>query len=176
VRAEHAGPAENGEKVRLDFAERFSNDGRPGDQHKVKGLRHGMLVESKNLPQHPARAIPFDGIADVPAGDDANAGGRAGEHGLPIGHHAALGHSFALRFDSCKITSLFDAPVLGQPERKRGRPGHGLAGRSNRCQSFASFAAPIGEDGASAFAGVAIEKAVLPLAAGFGRLICSFHV
>jgi hypothetical protein len=48
-------------------------------------------------------------------------------------------------------------------------------GRLNWSQAFASDAAAIGENGSSAFGGIATQEAVLPLATDFRRLILAFH-
>jgi len=45
----------------------------------------------------------------------------------------------------------------------------------NRSQAFAANAAPIGKDSAATFARVAVQKAMLPLAADAGRVILTFH-
>jgi len=46
---------------------------------------------------------------------------------------------------------------------------------SNRSQPLATNAPAIGQSSLAAFGGVTIQKAVLPLAADFRRLILAFH-
>jgi hypothetical protein len=47
--------------------------------------------------------------------------------------------------------------------------------QSDRGETFAALAAAVGQNGAAAFAGIAVEKPVLAFAADFRRLILAFH-
>jgi hypothetical protein len=45
----------------------------------------------------------------------------------------------------------------------------------NRSQTFATHATAVRKDAPAAFAGVAVQKSMLPLAAHLGGLILAFH-
>jgi len=129
-----------------------------------------MLPET--FPQQAARAVPFHGAADFPAGDDTQPGLRTFGQSLPVGDETTEHHPLALQPEACEIAARPDARGAAQTFRRCSGRGHA---KSNRRQAFAAVAAAVGQRGLAALAGIAVKKPVLAFATDFRRLILAFH-
>src|SRR5439155_23081404 len=100
-------------------------------------------------------------------GNDAEPRACTGRRRCPIGNQATGGQPLPLLLELGEVAALFQAHGLGQSAR-RPLGGHRKADRG---EAIAAQATPVPQSGTTAFAGIAAQKAVLPLAANFRRLI-----
>jgi len=93
---------------------------------------------------------------------------------LPIHDQTTQRQTLTVPAQSLKIPPLLDACRASKLQAPWSLRGHaGL--ESDRSQPFATHPASIAENSAAALARIAIQEAMLPFAAYFGRLILSFH-
>ena len=80
----------------------------------------------------------------------------------PVRNEATPHQAFATFTDARKVAAQLDAPPPAETASFRCGVGHG--GKSNRREAFAAHAAAVGQRGLAAFAGIAIQEAVLTFA------------
>ena len=160
------------QKIPFHFGKPAPHDAGPGHQHQFQRLRQFILMQAEGFPQQPAGAGTNHRVTDLAAGDDPQLGLRAGNLCRPVCDEAAMNESLPRLPDACKIAALLEA--LRSIERQTlGGGGHGRL--LYRGQALAAHAAAVGQRGLAALGRVAVQKAVLPFATDFRRLVLAFH-
>jgi hypothetical protein len=138
-----------------------------------------MLMEAETLPEQSARPISLYSSAHFPGTYHAQPGSPVRPQRPPVCDQAAVGDTLAQVAHFLKITRFFDAPLPSQEHgvsnavgRRRGKADTVQhkgkePENSDRGQAFAAVPATIAQDGFAAFAGIAVQKAVLPLPSHF---------
>ena len=122
-----------------------------------------MLMLPETFPQQPPGAVALDGATDLLARDHTQFRFSSVRQPLPVGDETADHDPPTLLPDARKFAALLDARGAAQAFRRFSGRGHA---KSNRRQAFAAVAAAVGQRGLAALARIAVEKSVLPLAAG----------
>jgi hypothetical protein len=132
-----------------------------------------MLMQPEALAHQPSRPVARDRVADLLASHHPQPGRQAAGARKDIGNEAATNQALALRAGAREFALLLQAPGAREAQGGGRVAGHGgLDGG----KPFAAHAAAIGQNGATALLGIAIQKAVLASAPDFRRLILAFHV
>ena len=133
-----------------------------------------MLMLPEGFPQEAARPVPGDGIANLLAGNDAEAGGGPVRQFIPIGNEAAEGQPLAVLPEARKVTASLEARGAPQTQTERWRGVH-ESKKSNGREPFTAHPTTVGQNGLAALAGITVQKSVLAFAADFRRLILALH-
>jgi hypothetical protein len=144
--------------------ELFPGDGIAGDQNDLDRLYQFILMLPETFPQQAARAVPFHGIANLFARDDAQFRLRPFRQPLPVGNETTQDDPLPLLPDARKIATRPDARRAAQAFRRFGGRGHA---KSNRRQAFAAVSAAVRQRGLAALARITVKKSVLAFAADF---------
>src|SRR5437667_2567287 len=128
-------------------------------------------MQPERLAKQPARATARHRRAEFATGNDSEARARAGRRRFPIGNQTTGGQPLSLLLELAEVAALLQAHGLRQSQR-RPLGGHK---ESDRREAFAAHTTPVPQYGATTLAGIAAQKAVLPPAANFRRLILTFH-
>jgi hypothetical protein len=158
------------QKILLDCRKGLAGDRVPCDEHYVRRIDQLVLMEPEALTQQPAGAATDDRPADLARSNHTQSRVGIGRHPSPIGNQTTIYEPLALLSHPGEVPALLDAGGAAELQTL-----WRFWIQLHRRQPFAPDAAAIAQRGAPAFGRVAAQKAVLPFAADFRRLILSLH-
>jgi hypothetical protein len=129
-------------------------------------------VQAEAFAHQAAGAAAGDGAANLLARHDPEAAGLAGRARQHIGDEAAADQTPSFRLGAGEFAPRFQAAGTGKEQARRRLSGHASQTGVKRWRPTRRR---LRQSGAAAFAGIAIQEAMLAFAPDFRRLILTFH-